>query len=108
MKIWQPAMTEAMSGKPDVEFKAPPTSMLKASNPGAEPGGVGPCRGQSRLEKLGFTVLTRETYSDAPRGQFLGWSPGSGASVPEFSEIYGLFSAGRDPAQVQAERQAGS
>jgi membrane peptidoglycan carboxypeptidase len=107
MKIWKPAMTEAMNGKPDVEFKEPPASMLEGKQvevPNLE--GLGFAGGKLKLEKLGFTVLTRETYSDAPRGQFLGWSPGSGASVPEFSEIYGLFSAGRDPAQVQAERDA--
>jgi membrane peptidoglycan carboxypeptidase len=106
MKIWQPAMTEAMSGKPDVEFKAPPSSMLEGKQvqvPNLE--GLGFAEGKSRLEKLGFTVLRQETYSDAPRGQFLGWSPGSGATVPEFSEIYAVFSAGRNPAEVQAEQR---
>ena len=67
--------------------------------------GLGFAEGKSRLEKLGFTVLRQETYSDAPRGQFLGWSPGSGATVPEFSEIYAVFSAGRNPAEVQAEQR---
>src|SRR4029453_14672502 len=107
MKIWQPAMTEAMKGKPDVEFKAPPSSMLEGKQiqvPNLD--GLGYAEGKLKLEKLGFTVLRRETYSDAPRGQFLGWSPGSGSTVPEFSEIYGVFSGGRDPAQVQAEREA--
>ncbi len=107
MKIWQPAMTEAMSGKPDVEFKEPPTSMLEGKQiqvPNLE--GLGFAAGKLKLEQLGFTVFTRQIYSDAPTGQFLGWSPGSGASVPEFSEIYGLFSAGRDPAQVKAEQEA--
>lgn len=106
MKIWQPAMTEAMSGKPDVKFKAPPSSMLEGKQvqvPNLE--GLGFAEGKSRLEKLGFTVLRQETYSDAPRGQFLGWSPGSGATVPEFSEIYAVFSAGRNPAEVQAEQR---
>jgi membrane peptidoglycan carboxypeptidase len=106
MKIWQPAMSEAMSGKPDVEFKAPPSSMLEGKQvqvPNLE--GLGFAEGKSRLEKLGFTVLRQETYSDAPRGQFLGWSPGSGATVPEFSEIYAVFSAGRNPADVQAEQR---
>ena len=107
MKIWQPAMTEAMSGKPDVKFKEPPSSMLEGKQvqvPNLE--GVGYADAKLMLEKLGFTVLRRETYSDAPRGQFLGWSPGSGSSVPEFSEIYAVFSGGRDPAQVEAERRA--
>ena len=106
MKIWQPAMTEAMSGKPDVKFKAPPSSMLEGKQvqvPNLE--GLGFAEGKSRLEKLGFTVLRQETWSDAPRGQFLGWSPGSGATVPEFSEIYAVFSAGRNPAEVQAEQR---
>ena len=106
MKIWQPAMTEAMSGKPDVKFKAPPTSMLEGKQVQVPNlAGLGYAEGKSRLEKLGFTVLRQETYSDAPRGQFLGWSPGSGATVPEFSEIYAVFSAGRDPAEVRAEQR---
>jgi beta-lactam-binding protein with PASTA domain len=100
-------MTEAMSGKPDVQFKEPPPSMLEGKQvqvPNLE--GVGYADAKLMLEKLGFTVLRRETFSDAPRGQFLGWSPGSGSSVPEFSEIYAVFSGGRDPAQVDAERRA--
>ena len=55
MKIWQPAMTEAMSGKPDVEFKA--AAQLDArrqANPGAEPGGRGLCRGQAEAGEAGL------------------------------------------------------
>ena len=39
-------------------------------------------------------------------GSFLGFSPGSNATVAEFSTIYVNYSAGRDPAEVAAERRA--
>ena len=108
MKIWKPAMEEAMKGKPDVKFKAPPRSILEGQDvqiPNLD--GLGYAEGKRKLEKLGFTVLRRTTYSDSnPPGTFMGFSPGSGSVVPEFSEVYALFSGGRDPATVEAERKA--
>jgi len=108
MKIWKPAMTKAMEGKPDVKFKEPPASILEGKQVQIpDLTGLGYLDGKRKLEQLGFTVIRRTTYSDTyPAGAFMGFSPGSGAIVPEFSEIYALFSGGRDPAAIRAEQRA--
>jgi beta-lactam-binding protein with PASTA domain len=60
-----------------------------------------------KLEKAGFTVDTNYVYSDGvPRGGFVGWSAGSGSRAPQYSTIYKLYSQGRDPQKVAAERAA--
>jgi membrane carboxypeptidase/penicillin-binding protein len=107
MKIWKPAMSKAMEGKPDVRFKEPPSSILEGKQIQIpDLSGLGYFAGKNRLERMGFTVLRRNVYSSEPPGTFLGFSPGSGEVVPEFSEVYGMFSAGRDPAEVAAEQRA--
>jgi beta-lactam-binding protein with PASTA domain len=107
MKIWKPAMSKAMEGKPDVRFKEPPSSILEGKQIQIpDLSGLGYFEGKNRLERMGFTVLRRNVYSSEPPGTFLGFSPGSGEVVPEFSEVYGMFSAGRDPAEVAAEQRA--
>jgi beta-lactam-binding protein with PASTA domain len=60
-----------------------------------------------KLEKAGFTVDTNYVYSDSvPRGGFVGWSASSGSRVPQYSTIYKLYSQGRDPEKVAAEKAA--
>jgi membrane peptidoglycan carboxypeptidase len=108
MKIWKPAMTKAMEGKPDVRFKEPPDSILEGKQVRIpDLSGIGYAAGKDKLEELGFTVIRRTAYSDVyPRGTFMGFSPGSGAEVPEFSDVYAVFSGGRDPQQINAEQRA--
>ncbi|HYI54855.1 MAG TPA: hypothetical protein VEX57_12875, partial [Microlunatus sp.] len=60
-----------------------------------------------KLEKAGFTVDTNYVYSDGvPRGGFVGWSASSGSRAPQYSTIYKLYSQGRDPEKVAAEKAA--
>ena len=107
MKIWKPAMSKAMEGKPDVRFKEPPSSILEGKQIQIpDLSGLGYYAGKNKLERMGFTVLRRNVYSSEPPGTFLGFSPNSGAVVPEFSDVYAEFSAGRDPAEVAAEQRA--
>jgi membrane peptidoglycan carboxypeptidase len=107
MKIWKPAMSKAMEGKPDVRFKEPPSSILEGKQIQIpDLSGLGYYDGKNKLERMGFTVLRRNVYSSEPPGTFLGFSPNSGAVVPEFSDVYAEFSAGRDPAEVAAEQRA--
>ncbi|MDN5805036.1 MAG: hypothetical protein L0H26_10720, partial [Microlunatus sp.] len=69
--------------------------------------GLGSKAYTKKLEKAGFTVETSYVYSDqVPRGGWIGWSVSSGTRVAEFSTIYKLYSQGRDPAKVAAERAA--
>jgi membrane peptidoglycan carboxypeptidase len=100
MKIWQPAMTAAMKGQPDVRFKAPPDSILRGKLvqvPSLY--GLSYDAARQKLERAGFTVVRQNKYSDTvPKGTFMGFSPDSGATVPQFSTIFAQFSAGKDPA----------
>jgi membrane peptidoglycan carboxypeptidase len=107
MKIWQPAMSKAMEGKPDVPFKEPPSSILEGKQVQIpDLSGLGYFDGKNKLERMGFTVVRRTVYSDVhPRGTFMGFSPGSGAVVPEYSEVAALFSGGRDPDTIAAEQR---
>jgi beta-lactam-binding protein with PASTA domain len=60
-----------------------------------------------KLERMGFTVEKRYTYSDkVPTFGFMGWSPSPGSSLPEFGTIYAMYSNGRDPADVAKEKAA--
>jgi len=107
MKIWKPAMTAAMKGQPDVKFKAPPDSILRGKLTQVPSlYGLSYFAAVQKLEKAGFTVSIQKVYSDTvPKGVFIGFSPGPGATVPEFSTIFAQFSNGRDPAVVAAEKK---
>jgi membrane carboxypeptidase/penicillin-binding protein len=100
MKIWQPAMTAAMKGQPDVRFKAPPDSVLRGKLvqvPSLY--GLSYDAAKRKLERAGFTVVRRNKYNDTvPKGTFMGFSPDSGAMVPQFSTIFAQFSNGKAPA----------
>ena len=59
-----------------------------------------------KLEKEGFDVSTQYVYSNRPKYSFLGWSPGAGSRVSEFSTVYKLISKGKDPAIEKAKKAA--
>lgn len=107
MKIWRPAMSAAMRGKPDRAFRQPPSSILRGRQvrvPSLY--GLSISAATRKLEREGFTVERSYVYSNAPRYSFLGWSPGPGAYVAQYGTVYALYSRGRDPAVVKAEREA--
>ncbi|SDR72741.1 Membrane carboxypeptidase (penicillin-binding protein) [Friedmanniella luteola] len=105
--IWKPVMEDYLKKVPDTSFKAP-SREVQVGKQVRVPSlyGLGISAATKKLEKEGFTVERRQVYSRASVGSFLGFSPGSNASVPEFSTIYANYSAGRDPAEVAAERRA--
>lgn len=107
MKIWRPAMAAAMRGKPDRAFRQPPSSILRGRQvrvPSLY--GLSISAATRKLEREGFTVERSYVYSNAPRYSFLGWSPGPGSYVAQYGTVFALYSRGRDPAVVQAEREA--
>jgi membrane peptidoglycan carboxypeptidase len=106
-KIWKPVMSSYLKKVPDTSFKAPSRN-IQVGKQVRVPSlfGLGIRSATKKLEKAGFTVERRSVYSNSTVGTFLGWSPGGGASLPEFSTVYANFSAGRDPAVVRAEARA--
>jgi membrane peptidoglycan carboxypeptidase len=106
LKIWKPAMTEAMKGKRDVAFKQPPGSILRGKRvPVPSLYGMSYAAAVKKLRKAGFTVENSYVYSNRPKGTALGWSPGPGSYTSQFGTIYWTVSKGRDPAQVAAEKK---
>ena len=59
-----------------------------------------------KLERSGFTVEKRYTYSDTvPKYGFMGWSPGPGSTGSRSSaRCTRMYSNGRDPAVVAQEK----
>jgi membrane peptidoglycan carboxypeptidase len=106
-KIWKPVMSSYLKKVPDTSFKAPSRN-IQVGKQVRVPNlfGLGIQSATKKLQKAGFTVERRSVYSNSTVGTFLGWSPGGGASLPEFSTVYANFSAGRDPALVRAEARA--
>jgi membrane peptidoglycan carboxypeptidase len=104
--IWKPVMQSYLKKVSNTSFKAPPRE-VQVGKQVRVPSlyGLSISAATTRLEKEGFTVERRQVYSRSAVGTFLGFSPNSNASVPEFSTIYANFSAGRDPAEVRAERE---
>jgi membrane peptidoglycan carboxypeptidase len=107
MKIWKPTMERYLKDVPRTRFNAPP-ARIERGKMVTVPSvfGLGLAAAQKKLEKEGFTVETDYVYSNRPRGSFVGWSARPGSRVPQFSTIYKLFSEGRDPAAVRAEKKA--
>ena len=58
-----------------------------------------------KLKKEGFDVSTQYVYSNRPKYTFLGWSPGAGSRVSQFSTVYKLVSKGKDPAIEKAKKR---
>ncbi|GAA1824960.1 transglycosylase domain-containing protein [Microlunatus capsulatus] len=105
--IWKPVMESYLKKVPDTSFKAPSRD-VQVGKQVRVPSlyGLSIAAATKKLEKEGFTVERRQVYSRSTVGSFLGFSPGSNATVAEFSTIYVNYSAGRDPAEVAAERRA--
>ncbi len=105
LKIWTPAMREALKGLPNTSFKQPPNSILRGKQvrmPSIY--NLGIKEATKKLEKAGFTVDDRYVYSKKPAGTFMGWSP-AGGTVPQFSTVYIQRSNGKeDPAKVKARK----
>ena len=105
--IWKPVMQEYLKKVPNTSFKAPPRK-IEVGEQVTVPSlwGLGVSEATRKLEEEGFTVETSYVYHDSePRGNFLGWSPSSGQTVPKFGTVYLLRSRGQDPAVIEAERQ---
>jgi membrane peptidoglycan carboxypeptidase len=105
--IWKPVMESYLEKVPDTSFKAPSRD-VEVGKQVRVPSlyGLSISAATQKLEREGFTVERRRVYSRSTVGTFLGFSPGSNASVPQFSTIYANYSGGRDPAEVAAERRA--
>ena len=106
-RIWRPAMSAAMKGRPDVNFHQPPGSILHGKRvPVPSLYGMSYAAAAQKLRKAGFTVENAYVYSNRPKGTGLGWSPRPGSYTSQFGTIYWTISKGRDPAQVAAEKKA--
>ncbi|GAB3752137.1 transglycosylase domain-containing protein [Microlunatus parietis] len=106
-EIWKPTMERYLKDKPKTKFKKP-SKEIETGKMVPMPGlaGLTIAEATTKLEDAGFTVVRDRVYSDTvPAGDFIGFSQ-YGGKVREFSTIYILFSAGRDPAKVRAEREA--
>jgi membrane peptidoglycan carboxypeptidase len=108
MKIWKPVMSSYLKNKPKTSFKTPPSKILHGKItevPGIS--GMSIAAAEKKLRKEGFGVVRQFVYSNStPKYGFIGWSPSSGARISEFGTVTALFSKGRDPAEVHAEKQA--
>ncbi len=100
-------MTQYLKKMPKTRFNQPPSSVLRGKKvPVPSLYGMSRAAAVKKLEKAGFTVENAYVYSDQPKGTALGWSPGPGSMTPQYGTIYWTISKGRDPAVVQAEKQA--
>ena len=108
MKIWKPTMEKYLADIPKTSFKSPPSRIERGKMVSVPSSfGLGIAAYTKKLEKAGFTVEPQYVYSDStPSGGFVGWSPGSGARVGQYSTIYKMYSKGRDPEKVAAEKAA--
>jgi membrane peptidoglycan carboxypeptidase len=108
MKIWKPTMEKYLVDVPRTSFKSPPSRIEKGKMVDVPSRfGLGIKAYSKKLEKAGFTVDTNYVYSDSvARGGFVGWSVSSGSKAPQYSTVYKLYSQGRDPEKVAAERAA--
>jgi membrane peptidoglycan carboxypeptidase len=104
--IWQPVMESYLKKVPDTSFRAP-SREVQIGRQVRVPSlfGLSIAAATKKLEKEGFTVERRQVYSRAGVGTFLGFSPSSNATAPQYSTVYVNYSAGRDPAEVAAERR---
>ena len=108
MKIWRPVMSSYLKDKPRTSFKAPPNKILHGKITRVPYiGGLSISSATDKLQKEGFSVVRQFVYSNStPKYGFIGWSPGSGGRISEFGSVTALFSKGRDPADIRAEREA--
>ncbi|WP_152361141.1 penicillin-binding protein [Microlunatus speluncae] len=106
-EIWKPTMERYLEDMPKTKFKKPPREIETGKMvPMPRLTGLSISEATAKLEEAGFTVVRDKVFSDSvPKGEFIGFSQYSG-SIREFSTIYVMISDGRDPAKVQAERDA--
>lgn len=99
LKIYTPAMTAALKGRPKTNFVDPPKTITEPKQvPVPSVSGLSPAQAEQLLTEQGFAVLTQNVYNNAPKGTYLGINPKAGTMVPEGSEVYLLFSDGPAPA----------
>src|SRR4029079_4268385 len=68
-RIWRPAMSAAMKGRPDVNFHQPPGSILHGKRvPVPSLYGMSYGAAARKLRKAGFTVENAYGYSNRPKG----------------------------------------
>ncbi len=108
MLIWKPVMEAYLKTVPDTSFTAPSRDIVVGKQVQVPSvAGLSISAATKKLEKAGFTVERRSVYSNwVDQYGWMGFSPGAGSTVAEFSIIYSNYSAGRDPAEVRAEREA--
>jgi membrane carboxypeptidase/penicillin-binding protein len=106
-EIWKPVMTEYLKRVPNTSFQDPPEEVeIGKQVPMPDVTGLGLLAGQRKLEAAGFTVEKQYVFSDTePKWDFIEWSPAPGAMVSEFGTIHMVYSKGRDPEVVEAEKQ---
>jgi beta-lactam-binding protein with PASTA domain len=106
MKIWKPVMQKYFQQIPRTGFSQPPRKIQVGKQvrvPSLK--GLSISAATRKLERMGFTVEKRYTYSDkTPKYGFMGWSPSPGSSIAEFGTVYAVYSKGRDPAVVAKEK----
>jgi membrane peptidoglycan carboxypeptidase len=106
MKIWKPVMLKYFQQIPRTGFSQPPRK-IQVGRQVRVPSlrGLSISAATRKLERSGFTVEKRFTYSDTvPKFGFIGWTPGPGSTISEFGTVYGVYSKGRDPAVVAQEK----
>ncbi len=108
MKIWKPVMSSYLKGKPRTGFKAPPGKILHGKITRVPSlYGLSISAATKKLQQEGFSVVRQYVYSNStPKYGFIGWYPGSGGRISEFGTVSALYSNGRDPAEIRAEREA--
>lgn len=106
MKIWEPVMEKYLPSLPDTKFKQPSHRLEVGKKVKLPYLSYDIAAATKKLEKEGFTVERRYVYSSRDKYSFLGWSPGSFATVPQYSTVYANFSKGKDPAIEKAKKQA--
>jgi beta-lactam-binding protein with PASTA domain len=108
MKIWKPVMQKYFQTIPKTGFNQPPRKIQVGKQirvPSLN--GLSISAATRKLERMGFTVEKRYTYSDkVPKYRFMSWSPGPGSWISEFGTIYAVYSNGRDPEVVAKEKAA--
>jgi membrane peptidoglycan carboxypeptidase len=108
MKIWKPVMQKYFQQIPKTGFNQPPRKIQvgkQVKMPSLN--GLSISAATRKLERMGFTVEKRYTYSDkVPKFDFMSWSPSPGSWISEFGTVYAVYSNGRDPAVVAKEKAA--
>ncbi|HEY6811041.1 MAG TPA: PASTA domain-containing protein, partial [Propionibacteriaceae bacterium] len=108
MKIWKPVMPRYFQQIPKTGFSQPPRKIdvgRQVKVPNLR--GLSVAAATRKLERLGFTVEKRYIYNDkVPKYGFIGWSPSSGSWISEFGMVYAVYSNGRDPDVMAAEKAA--